>query len=243
MAEREYADVETSSDSYARRFSGPVGTWFLDRQAACTRNLLRDVAAGARVLDVGGGHAQLVPLLVERRYDVTVIGSSEGCAHRLAPWIERRQVQFQAADLLRLPLPDRSFDVVFSFRLLPHIDEWPQLIGELCRVARRSVIVDYPSTRSVNVLADRFFSAKKKIEGDTRGFTLFQPRDVADAFGRAGFSVSRECGQFVFPMALHRAAGSAALSQLLEAVPRVIGLTSWLGSPRILRADRSVSRD
>ena len=242
MADRVYADVETSSDAYARRFSGPVGEWFLARQAECTNALLRDLAAGTRVLEVGGGHAQLAPLLIARGFEVTIIGSTPACAHRLSPWIERGQVRFEAGDLLALPVKDRSYDLVLSFRLLPHIEQWEELVGELCRVSARSVVIDYPSSRSVNMFADRLFAAKKTVEGDTREFTLFEPSRVAGTFARAGFSVSRECGQFVWPMALHRAVGSAPFSRVLEGVPRALGLTGPLGSPRILRADRSGSR-
>jgi SAM-dependent methyltransferase len=242
VPEREYADVETSSDAYARRFSGAVGEWFLERQAACTGDLLRDLPPGASVLDVGGGHAQLVPLLVSQRFAVTVAGSSAACAHRLSGWVERGEVRFEAADLLSLPFADRTYDAVLCFRLLPHIEEWRQLIGELCRVAKRTVVVDYPSTRSVNVLAGRFFSAKKRVEGDTREFAVFEPARIADAFSRQGFAIVGEAGQFAWPMAMHRAAGSVALSRLLEGPPRALGLTSWLGSPRIARADRSGSQ-
>ena len=238
MADRQYADVETSSDQYAKRFSGRVGEWFLQRQAKCTGSLLHDMASGVRVLEVGGGHAQLVPLLLGRGFDVTVIGSAPDCAHRLRSWLDAQALRFETGDLLALPFPDKAFDLVLSFRLLPHIAEWDRLVGELCRVSSRSVIVDYPSTRSVNVWADRFFGAKKRIEGDTREFAVFAPTQVAAAFAVHGFDVVAERGQFLWPMALHRAAGSAPLSRLIEAIPRAAGLTRAFGSPRILRADR-----
>ena len=48
-------DVETASDDYARRFSGPVGEWFLDVQERACLDLLRPWRGGT-VLDVGGGH-------------------------------------------------------------------------------------------------------------------------------------------------------------------------------------------
>jgi ubiquinone/menaquinone biosynthesis C-methylase UbiE len=219
-----------------------VGEWFLARQAECASDLLDGIPSGANVLDVGGGHGQLVPLLLGRGFNVTVIGSTAACAHRLERWIAHKQVRFHEGDLLALPVADQSYDVALSFRLLPHIPEWERLVGELCRVSARSVIVDYPSSRSVNVLAGRLFAAKKKVEGDTREFTLFEPAQVARAFAGHGFSVANECGQFVWPMALHRAAGSSSLSRLLESVPRAVGLTGPFGSPRILRADRSGSR-
>ncbi len=46
-AAREDADVETSSEGYARRFAGPVGRFFLDRQAESTLALLRPFPGAA----------------------------------------------------------------------------------------------------------------------------------------------------------------------------------------------------
>jgi len=74
-APREDADVETSSDAYARRFAGPLGEYFLEVQSRLTLDLLAPWP-GARVLDVGGGHGQTIGALVESGFDVTVLGSA-----------------------------------------------------------------------------------------------------------------------------------------------------------------------
>jgi SAM-dependent methyltransferase len=123
----EDADVVTASDDYASRFSGPVGAWFLAEQARATRALLGDLPRGARVLEVGGGHAQLTPMLLEAGYQVTVIGSGPGADHRLRPFVERGAVRFETGHLVALPYADRSFEAVLSFRLLPHVSAWRAL--------------------------------------------------------------------------------------------------------------------
>ncbi|HSC27574.1 MAG TPA: class I SAM-dependent methyltransferase [Vicinamibacterales bacterium] len=235
---REDADVETSSDDYARRFAGSAGRWFLERQSSATGELLAGFQPGMRVLDVGGGHAQLLPLTVARGFDVTVLGSDPSCAGRLAPWLDAGRCRFASGDLSELPFDSRSFDLVLSFRLLPHLHDWRRVAGELCRVARRSVVVDYPSTRSVNVLAGRLFGLKRRIEENTRPFALFAPGEIAEAFSASGFRVAAARPQFFFPMALHRLHGSALGARALEAAPRLLGLTRRLGSPVIVRADR-----
>lgn len=235
----EAADVETSSEAYARRFSGAVGAWFLGCQASHVRDLLGDLPRGSRVLDVGGGHAQLVPMLVAAGFAVTVLGSDPSCSARLRPWLDSGACRFDAGDLLALPYPDRAFDAVLSLRLLPHVADWPRLVSELCRVASQHVVVDYPSRRSMNVLADRLFGLKKGVEGDTRRFALFDPPGIAGAFAREGFRIAGERAQFFWPMAMHRALGSAIIARLLEWMPHASGLTQVLGSPRIARADRT----
>lgn len=235
----ESADLDSSSEAYARRFSGPVGRWFLQVQTGATLAALAGLGDGARVLDVGGGHAQIAPPLIEAGYQVTVVGSAPDCKQRLGPWLETGQCRFRVADLHHLPYDDAAFDAVVCYRLLAHSVNWRRLLGELCRVAGQRVLIDYPSRRSVNVVSPRLFDLKRSVEGImTRRFSLFGRREIADAFEAAGFQVTREQPQFLLPMALYRLAGSAAFARATEWPGRALGLTRWLGSPVIVRADR-----
>lgn len=233
----ESADIETSSDDYASRFAGAVGRWFLDMQARTTLDLLRNLPANATILDVGGGHAQLVPDLVWAGYDVVVAGSHPSCDARLKLWLGRN-CRFEVANLQALPYEDRAFDAVVCFRLLPHSVDWTNLIAELCRVARRSVVVDYPSVRSVNVISGRLYSLKKRVEKNTRPFMMFHPRQIGRAFEASDFLPAVERPQFIFPMVLHRLFHSQPLSRLMEDPASRLGLTRRFGSPVIVRADR-----
>jgi SAM-dependent methyltransferase len=234
---REDADVETSSEGYARRFAGPVGRFFLDRQAEATLALLRPFP-GASVLDVGGGHAQVTGPLVEAGYAVTTLGSDASCEERLRGWTQAGRARFVAGDLLAPPIADRSYDVVLSYRLLPHVSRWPELVATLSRLSRLAVVVDYPSRRSVNAAADLFFGLKKGVEGNTRPFTVFSDGEVERAFASHGFLPTGRRPQFFFPMALHRGLRSAGLARGLEGAAERLGLTSVLGSPVVLRLER-----
>ena len=234
---RETPDVETSSEGYASRFSGEVGRFFLDIQNATVLDLMAPWP-GAKVLDVGGGHAQLAPALVERGFRVTVAGSEEVCRERLDRALPPGSFEFRACDLLELPYPDRSFDVVVSLRLLAHVERWRELIAELCRVASSAVIVDYSDSRSFNQLYGPLFSWKKAVEGNTRTFHTFKPGEVAAEAARHGFGRPTERRQFFLPMVVHRAMKSGRFSRMSEQVSSAIGLTSWLGSPVILGMER-----
>lgn len=238
---REVADLETSSDDYAHRFAGPVGEWFLDIQSRTIATLLRDLPPGARVLDVGGGHGQVAPVLAAAGFRVTVAGSATGCAARLRPWLMAGRGRFVTGDLLELPFPDRAFDAVVCIRLLPHSVDVDRLLTELCRVAARRVVIDYPSHRSVNLVARRMFGLKMRVEGNTRPFVVFAPGEVRRRLATRGFVVTAQRPQFMFPMALHRLTNSAGLTRVLEAPWGVLGLRRAFGSPVIVRADRAVS--
>jgi SAM-dependent methyltransferase len=235
----EDADVETSSERYALRFAGAVGRWFLQRQASLTLELLRPWP-GARVLDVGGGHGQLTRPLLEAGHPVTVYASSAAaCGGEVRALAEAGRVELQCGDLRHAPWDDRAFDAVLSFRLLPHARDWPALARELGRLAARVVLVDYPTVRSVNAVSGLLFGAKRRVEGDTRPFTVFRDREVVEEFAAGGFRPTARRPQFFFPMVLHRALRSAALARGLEAAAETARLTRALGSPVLLRLERS----
>lgn len=235
-AEREDADVETSSEGYARRFSGPVGAWFLEVQTRATLDLLHPWRA-ATLLDVGGGHGQVTGPLVEAGHDVTVYGSADVCRERVREWVDRGRARFASGDLLKLPFPDGSFDVALSYRLLSHVTRWKALVGELARVARRAVVVDYPTSRSLNAFSGPFFGLKKGVEGNTRRFAVFREAELLRAFAEAGVRPTARRPQFFFPMALHRAVGVVGVARGLEKTAAALGLTRALGSPVILRLE------
>jgi 2-polyprenyl-3-methyl-5-hydroxy-6-metoxy-1,4-benzoquinol methylase len=199
-----------------------------------TLSLLRDLPK-ARVLDVGGGHGQLARPLLDTGHELTVLGSDPACEARVRELTTAGRARFVSADLLEPDLPDRSFDVVLAFRLLPHVVRWPQLVATLARLARRAVIVDYPTRRSVNAVADLLFGLKQGVEKDTRPFTVFRDGEIEGAFAASGFRRTARRPQFLLPMALHRATGSAVLARGLEASARAVGLTSLFGSPVIAR--------
>jgi ubiquinone/menaquinone biosynthesis C-methylase UbiE len=238
---REDADIESSSERYQRRFRGSVGRWFLELQTRLTLACLEGLGPGATVLDVGGGHAQTAPALIEAGSRVTVVGSDPVCGRLLVPWTSLGKCRFHVADLQTLPYKNRAFDAVICYRMLAHSIAWTGLIAELCRVSRGRVIIDYPARRSVNFLSHRLFDLKRSIEGvTTRRFTLYGHPQVMRAFEHADFRVTAEHPQFFLPMVLYRLGGIAVVGRALETSARVFGLTQKFGSPVILRADRKV---
>ncbi|HEX6739174.1 MAG TPA: methyltransferase domain-containing protein [Vicinamibacteria bacterium] len=234
----EDADRETASPDYARRFAGPVGAWFLEVQARTVVELLAPWPR-ARVLDVGGGHGQLAQALLAEGHAVTVYGSApDALSAEVAELARAGRLEFTCGDLLHAPFPDRGFDAVLAFRLLPHLRRMGELAAELARLARAAVIVDYPTRRSVNAVSGALFGLKKSVEGNTRPFTVFRDAEVRGAFAAAGLRPTARRPQFFAPMAVHRALGRAGISRGLEGAARALGLTRALGSPVVLRLER-----
>lgn len=234
-------DVETSSADYLGRFSGPAGRYFLQRQAAVLWKLLGDAPA-AHVLDVGGAHGQLAPLLAERGWAVTVHGTSPVCERNLRELHGVRNCSFLLGPLEAIPAPDRGYDMVIAIRLLTHVEDWQGVLAELCRISGRELVFDFPSTKGINALTPLLFGAKKRYEGNTRTYRNFSRVELEDCLLSHGFKPVAWSGQLFLPMVLHRMMGAIAPLRWIEALADAIGLAGAYGSPVLVRAVREPDR-
>ena len=246
------ADVETASLDYASRFSGPAGQWLLSIQARILhgyfKGSIHNHQEPTSILDVGGGHGQVATAIAGSSFaplvSLTVLGSASNgnvtleAARQQGLLTRIRSVDYQVGPFLPLPFPNQSIDIVSSLRFLPHTEHWRELIREMCRVARRAVIVDVPTVESVNIFSKMLFPLKKRVEGNTRTFTLFRRAEVIKEFRECGFPFVDVRGEFFWPMVVHRMLKRPALSEALEAPPKFLGLTDLVGSPVIMRAIR-----
>ena len=94
--------------------------------------------AGA-ILDVGAGAGKITNALVERNFELTAVDVSMNALSRN----QGRRVQ---SDICKLPFLDQSFDTVLCSEVIEHLldAELRGTVSELCRVARRHVIVTVP---------------------------------------------------------------------------------------------------
>ena len=234
-------DVETASANYASRFDGPVGQFLLDAQSSAIARLLRSDSSGpVRVLEVGGGHGQLTPLLLEQDSFVWVHGSNATCAERITPLVSENggRLCFFVATLWSMPFSDQCFDVVIGIRLLAHVEQWQELLLEMSRVSRHRLVVDYPPLVGVNALQPWLLHLKQRIEANTRPYYSHTTARLIRVLRQAGFCRFTVEKQFFLPMALHRALRSPRFSNLVEAICRKLGLTGLFGGPAILLAER-----
>ena len=232
---RETPDIETASEAYARRFSGAAGRYLRGEQEAAIRAVLADFNGGT-VLDVGGGHAQLTGLLRSLAGDVLVFGSDTRGLERVRR--DYPDCATATGDLLALPFANRSFDVVVAVRLVPHVRDWTRLLSELCRVARSTIVVDYPRTAGFNGLTPLLFPLKKRLEGNTRHYRNFRDAEIDEVLHVCGFEPRERRAQFLLPMVAHRRANGFVALRGFERAAKFLHLTQTLGSPVILRADR-----
>ena len=235
-------DVETSSIAYGERFRGEVGRFFLDAQSEAVSRLLDSTTQGRlKVLDVGGGHAQLTRLLLGRGHDICVQGSTLACARLIEPMMAGSdgRLRFVMSALRPLPFPDRSFDLVCALRVLSHVDAWRELLKEMARVSRRCVLIDYAALIGPNLLTPLLFGLKRRIEGNTRPYFCYTGTMLSRHLADLGFGRFTRRKELFIPMGLHRLMGRAGLSSASERACRRLGLTALVGSPVLLLAERT----
>lgn len=232
-----WPDTETASADYAMRFSGDVGRYFLERQASI---ILGMVGGGQKtILEVGGGHLQLTPYLLKAGHHVCVQGSTD----QAISGVSQLELDFPGqctgvvSNLDKLPFEDRSVDVVIAVRLLCHVDCWEKVLAEMCRVARRTVVFDYPPSSSFNMLYPLLFQYKLRAEKNTRPFTRFRAIELSEALEKYSYAPRRLEREFFLPMVVHRMLKRRKCSELIEGVASVCGLTRMFGSPIILSAN------
>ena len=226
-------DFESSTHDYAKRFSGPVGEWFLKNQREATQNLLE--GSSLSVLDVGGGHGQNIDAVLELGHKLTILGSPGSSTEMIQPEIDAGKITFISGSFLDLPCKNNSFDVVISYRTVSHMDQLDNFLGELTRVANSTVIVDYPSSRSFNIMYSPLFFLKEMLENNTREFNCFSANQIFRLFEKHEFINDSQYKQFFLPMVFHRLTRLLSISRMSEKLFRILGLTRLFGSPVISR--------
>ena len=147
-------------------------------------------------------------------------------------------IQFAAGDAHALDFPDRSFDIAVSLRVLMHTPRWRACVAELCRVADRAVILDYPSRASAAALQSVARGVLYRFGWRTEPYRVLSNRDVAGELARAGFQVRATHRMFVLPIALHKAINSPRFTAASERLLARAGLLALLGSPATVVAER-----
>jgi len=243
-----YASKDVAAGFDQLRFSGPIGEYLLETQESLLMGAFSPLAhvpsqgslAGVSVLDVGTGTGRAAIGLA--RAGATVVGV-DASSEMLDVARERAAasgvaVTFDVGDAHALPFAAGHFDGAVSLRVLMHTPDWSRCVGELCRVARRRVVVDFPSLTSVATLESGARHLRRAAGRPVEAYRVMSERSVVAAFEAHGFTVVQVHRQFVLPIALHKAIGSLAFTQTLERTLKALGLLWLAGSPVTMVAER-----
>lgn len=168
---------------------------------------LLDIAAGDRVLDVGCGSGVVTREIARR---VGSRGLAVGLDPSPALLAAARELaekagfadrmEFREGDALRLPAPDRSFDVVVSVTVLSHVPKGEDAIPEFVRVLRpggRLGVFDFDADMTVVTHPDRALTRRiVTAASDAMAVNGWLVRQLPSLFQGAGLVDVRARGFF-----------------------------------------------
>jgi SAM-dependent methyltransferase len=237
-----YADPAMAASFDAKRFGGPIGRMLFDDQERVLAEFLGDVS-GKHILDMATGTGRAAMALSRRGASVIGVDASKEMlsvarARALGAGLS---ITFAEGDAHALTFPDRAFDDVVCLRMLMHVPDWRRALSELCRVSRHRLVFDYPALGSAAAVQVIWRRAALSLGRKVEAYRVFRSSDVVRELDRHGFRIVSTHKQFVLPIALHKAIGSAALTRGIEGVLARAGVLRFAGSPITVAAERCAS--
>ncbi|MEC9442412.1 MAG: class I SAM-dependent methyltransferase [Myxococcota bacterium] len=140
-------------------------------------DLLREYARGADVLEVGCGTG----LILEKAAEVASSAHGVDISDGMLEQARARGLTVQQADAAEaLPFEDESFDLVYSFKVLAHIEDIDAALQEMARVTRRGgyLLLEFYNPWSLRYLAKRV-GGPQRISKKTRESAVYTRWDSA----------------------------------------------------------------
>lgn len=189
--------------------------------------VVRRVAPGSRVLDLGCGDGYLTHLLSRRAESVTGL-DPEAAAVRLAGELlrEYKNCRVLEGSCYDLPFPDGSFDVAVMADVIEHLEDDDRSLQELARVLSPTgeAIITTPRRRPERPIEKhhvREYSAEELLERCTRHFrdveiVCLWPVRWSNAYRtRIGWRLIRELGRYLYNPFLREGTDPENFAQLL----------------------------
>jgi ubiquinone/menaquinone biosynthesis C-methylase UbiE len=234
-----YADPAMAQSFERRRFGGPIGEYVAATQARVLANMVGRIK-DRPIIDVGTGTGRAAILMARGGARVTAVDASE----QMLEMARRRAsdeglfMKFVRGDAHALQFQAREFDVAICLRVLMHAPDWQRCLAELCRVADRLVIFDYPSARSVARIESVSRRAVHALGADTEAYRVLSDGAIRRALKASNFQVRSVHRQFVLPIQFHRLVGSRRFTIWSEDLLDRLGLLKLFGSPVTVVAER-----
>ncbi|MBN1946551.1 MAG: class I SAM-dependent methyltransferase [Bradymonadales bacterium] len=157
MADR-IKDTEQYYDEFAEWYERERHEGYHALLDALEVDLVRPRAAGQDVLDVGCGTGLTLRHIAPIARRAVGVDISDGMLERA----RARGLDVFQASATELPFEDESFDLVYSFKVLPHVRELERALDELARVTRPggALLLEFYNPLSLRYLVKRLKRGK-----------------------------------------------------------------------------------
>jgi ubiquinone/menaquinone biosynthesis C-methylase UbiE len=144
-------------------------------------DLVRRYGTGARVLEAGCGTGLLLDQVQRFAHRAVGVDLSPGMLGKAV----ERGLTVANASITELPFADESFDVAFSFKVLPHVQAIDVALAEMARVVRPGghVLAEFYNTRSLRYLVKRLKPATPISERTTDEAVFTRYDSLRDILG------------------------------------------------------------
>ncbi len=138
-------------------------------------DLLRDHVRDKRVLEVGCGTG----LIMRRIEDIAKHPIGLDISPGMLRLAVERGLDVVQGDATALPFDDNTFDVVYSFKVLAHVQDIDQALREMVRVTKRGgkLVLEFYNKYSIRYLAKRV-GGPQKISQETHEGAVFTRWDT-----------------------------------------------------------------
>lgn len=135
-------DVDTSN--YRKHTSdNPVQRALIDRFHRKVTAIVQGLQPET-LLDAGCGEGFVADIFLKVMPEVSITGFDVLSESINLAQLRNPRASFAVGDIYNIDHPDASFDVVYSFEVLEHLDDPGRALRELGRVAKRAVVLSVP---------------------------------------------------------------------------------------------------
>ncbi|MBN1550589.1 class I SAM-dependent methyltransferase [bacterium] len=140
-------------DSFSRTYDKTRDRGYHDLIDTIETHAVRDHYTGGSILEAGCGSGLVLQKIRSFADGSFGIDLSNG----MLKHAKNRKCSVAQADILTLPFQDNAFDMVVSFKVLPHILSIGEAIMELCRITKPGgiLILEFYNTRSLRGMIKR----------------------------------------------------------------------------------------
>ncbi len=235
-----YRRPEVAGSFDKARFGGEIGAYFHEHQLRIIRENI-PIKPGTRILDLGAGTGRTAIPLRRLGAEVTAADYSWPMLQvaRQKSTLQGDKIGFLRVDAHHLPFPDNHFDAVLSFRMLMHVKNWKTTLAEICRVASKRIVVDFPPLCGFAGLAPVVHPFIRHFNKNHQPYRIFTLRSVRRELEENNFEVAFLDRHLVLPFGLHRFIGSVTATRKIEGLLAGIGLKDFFGAPVTIVAERN----